>query len=213
MELEIKNRSFHVISGRLRMELYGLKNNPETGQKFEEFFSAIDGIQLIKTNIITGKILLHFDENMIPLNELCYLISNFEETLIRQVFGIPVLNEENDEMHDESEADISQYVAAASEIPQSNAFMTKRQQVVGSMLGYVPKSKWARAPDENPVPLPLGSLCNRFRCVRNKAIIIRSFYSCQTSNTLLHSSCFVGWNRILFYKEKTEELIEKKSNG
>ena len=70
----------------------------------------------------------------------------FEETLIRQVFGIPVLNEENDEIDDESEADISQYVAVASEIPQSNAFMTKRQQVVGSMLGYVPKSKWARAP-------------------------------------------------------------------
>ena len=156
MELEIKNRSFHVISGRLRMELYGLKNNPETGQKFEEFFSAIDGIQLIKTNSITGKILLHFDENMIPLNELCYLISKFEETLIRQVFGIPVIDEENDEIDDESEEDISQYVAAASEIPQSNAFMTKRQQVVGSMLGYVPKSKWARAPDENPVPIPLA---------------------------------------------------------
>ena len=37
------------------MELYGLKNNPETGQKFEEFFSAIDGIQLIKTNSTYGK--------------------------------------------------------------------------------------------------------------------------------------------------------------
>ena len=61
------------------MELYGLKNNPETGQKFEEFFYAIDGIQLIKTNSITGKILLHFDENMIPLNELCYLISNLKK--------------------------------------------------------------------------------------------------------------------------------------
>ena len=41
---------------------------------------------------------------MIPLNELCYLISKFEETLIRQVFGIPVIDEENDEIDDESEA-------------------------------------------------------------------------------------------------------------
>ena len=84
MELDIKNRSFHVISGRLRMELYGLKNNPEIAQNFEGFFSTIDGIQFMKTNIITGKILLHYDENVIPLHEVCYFIAKFEESLIRK---------------------------------------------------------------------------------------------------------------------------------
>ena len=116
MELDIKNRSFHVISGRLRMELYGLKNNPEIAQNFEEFFSTIDGIQFMKTNIITGKILLHYDENVIPLHELCYFIAKFEESLIGQVYGIQEMEEEHDEK-DDSEAEISKYVAAASEIP------------------------------------------------------------------------------------------------
>ena len=155
MELDIKNRSFHVISGRLRMELYGLKNNPEIAQNFEGFFSTIDGIQFMKTNIITGKILLHYDENVIPLHELCYFIAKFEESLIRQVYEIQEVEEEHDEK-DDSEAEISQYVAAASEFPQNHSTINTSQQVVGSILGYVPRSNWARPPDENRVPLPLA---------------------------------------------------------
>ena len=55
MELAIKRRSYHVISGRLRIELYGLKNNPDVALQSENVFSSIKGILYIETNIITGK--------------------------------------------------------------------------------------------------------------------------------------------------------------
>ena len=87
MEFDIKKRSYHVISGRLRTELYGLKNNPDVGLQFEQVFSSIKGILYIETNIISGKILLQYDENIISLEELCLLISNFEEKLFKQFLG------------------------------------------------------------------------------------------------------------------------------
>ena len=85
MELDIKKRSYHVISGRLRTELYGLKNNPDVALQFEQVFSSIKGILYIETNIISGKILLQYNENIIPLDELCLLISKFEEKLFKQL--------------------------------------------------------------------------------------------------------------------------------
>lgn len=153
MELEIKKRSYHVISGRLRIELYGLKNNPDVALQSERVFSSIKGILNIETNIITGKILLKYDENIIALDELCFLISKFEETLFKQLSGF----NEVDDVADGIEAETFSQVAATADFSPERVYGEgSRQSIVGSILRSLPKNQWARAPADEQVPLPLA---------------------------------------------------------
>lgn len=150
MELDIKKRSYHVISGRLRTELYGLKNNPDVALQSEKIFSSIKGILYIKTNIISGKILLHYDENIIPLDELCFLISKFEETLFKQSYGF-------NEVDEDVEAETFSQVAATADFSTERVYGgSSRQSIVGSFLRSLPKNQRARAPADEQVPLPLA---------------------------------------------------------
>ncbi|MCM2536007.1 HAD-IC family P-type ATPase [Neobacillus pocheonensis] len=153
MEIDIKKRSYHVISGRLRTELYGLKNNPDVAHRFEQVFSAIEGVLQIETNIISGKILLQFDENMVSLEELCLYISKFEEKIFNQFYCF------NKEV--ENDKDVG--VQAFSEVAATYDYSTEKgrvedssQKIISSILSYLPKNQWARAPADEKVPLPLA---------------------------------------------------------
>lgn len=154
MEFDIRKRSYHVISGRLRTEIFGLKNNPDVAQSIEQFFSSIQGLLYVEANTISGKILLQFDEKMISLEELCFRISKFEEELFKQSYG---LNAVNEEAYNETEESFTfSQVAVGYDFPpeQSNARGTL-QNIVGSILTSLPKGQFARAPSEEKVPLPL----------------------------------------------------------
>ena len=78
-------RAFHVIPGRLRVELFGLRDNPDVALRFKQVFSSIDGILHLETNIVTGKILLQYDEQVLSSNQLCFYISQFEEMLFQSI--------------------------------------------------------------------------------------------------------------------------------
>ena len=153
MELAIKKRSYHVISGRLRIELYGLKNNPDVALQSEKVFSSIKGICYIETNIITGKILLQYDENIITLDELCFLISKFEEILFKQLSGLNEVVEDSDG----TEAETFSQVAATADVSTERVYEGgSRQSIVGTILRSIPKNQRARAPADEQVPLPLA---------------------------------------------------------
>ncbi|MDQ0199112.1 cation-translocating P-type ATPase [Neobacillus ginsengisoli] len=153
MELDIKKRSYHVISGRLRTELYGLKNNPDIALHFEQAFSSIKGILHVETNIISGKILLQYDENIISLEEMCLHISQFEEKIFKQFYGF---NEVNEDAENTEVPSFSQ-VAATYDFPTKRAQnQGASQKIVSSILRYLPKNQLARAPADEKVPLPLA---------------------------------------------------------
>ncbi|MGZ4160871.1 MAG: HAD-IC family P-type ATPase, partial [Neobacillus sp.] len=154
MELDIKKRSYHVISGRLRTELYGLKNNPDVAESFEHVFSSKKGILHIETNLISGKILLQFDENVISLKELCFHISKFEEKLFKQFY----CNDDGvEEDADGTEAETFNQVAATYDFSTESAQnQGSAQKIVSSILRYLPKNQLARAPADENVPLPLA---------------------------------------------------------
>lgn len=151
MELDIKKRSYHVISGRLRTEVYGLKNNPEAAFHFKEIFTSIEGILAIETNIISGKILLQYDESLVSLEEVCYCISKFEEKLFKHFYRLP-------EMGEEEVAESLSQVAATCDFSResTHAQDSTPSNIVGSILRYLPKNQMARAPDDEKVPLPLA---------------------------------------------------------
>lgn len=82
MELNYKKRSYHLIPGRLRVEIYGLKGNPKVALHIEHVFSSLKGILYLEVNVVTGKILLRYDQSIIPLRHLCFYLCEFEERLV-----------------------------------------------------------------------------------------------------------------------------------
>ena len=77
------------------------------------------------------------------------LIAKFEESLIRKVYEIQEMEEEHDEKDDIRNRNKPICCRCKSKFPQNHSIINTSQQVVGSILGYVPRSNWARAPDEN----------------------------------------------------------------
>ncbi|MGM0878871.1 MAG: HMA2 domain-containing protein [Bacillota bacterium] len=79
MILDIKKRYYHIIPGRLRMELYGIYENPERAEKFVEIFSTIEGVTSVKTSLSRGCILLNYNEELISVDQLLPLLMKYEE--------------------------------------------------------------------------------------------------------------------------------------
>ncbi|AIE60747.1 cation-translocating P-type ATPase [Bacillus methanolicus] len=157
MEIHIKKRSYHVISGRLRMELYGLKDDADVALRFKQVFPSIKGILHLEASIITGKILIQYDESVLSLGQLCCFISQFEEMLFQHSFEI---NYEDDRSSRENYSSLTDPIAY-SEIAATydfsigeNGQWRSPQNIVGSFLSKVPQR--ARAPADNKVPLPLA---------------------------------------------------------
>lgn len=161
LEFDLKKRSYHVISGRLRTELYGLKDNPEIAFYFEQAFSSLEGIVHQETSIITGKILLQYDETILPLSKLCLFISQFEQMVFKQYYGSS-MNEELQSATVYPDFDITQSesfseVAATSDFSIGTGYQgNSHETVFSSFLSTLPSNRRARAPSEDKVPLPLA---------------------------------------------------------
>ncbi|CRK81954.1 cation-translocating P-type ATPase [Neobacillus massiliamazoniensis] len=152
MEFELKKRSYHVISGRLRTELYGLKDNPEIACHFEQAFSSIEGIIQLEASVITGKILIQYDESTLPLNKLCLFISQFEQMIFKQCFRI------NEELQSAAVITQSESFSEAAATISTGAICheTSYEKIVSSYLSTLPNNQRARAPSDDKVPLPLA---------------------------------------------------------
>ncbi|WP_026695711.1 cation-translocating P-type ATPase [Peribacillus kribbensis] len=151
MELNFKKRAYHIMPGRLRTELYGLKNTPETALMFKQMFSSIEGIQLAEASDVTGKILIHFDENTLSLNHICTAVSQFEEMLFKQ--------HHLEDYDDKEEYENPVYAVSACEAAATIDLAAYKEKAAGftnrvsSFLDAIPLR--ARAPAER-IPLPLA---------------------------------------------------------
>ncbi|PLT33117.1 HAD-IC family P-type ATPase [Bacillus sp. V5-8f] len=159
MELSFKKRAYHALSGRIRTELYGLKNNPEVGLRFTDIFSSIEGILHVEASIITGKVLVYYDENILPLAQLCSYIARFEQALFTHHLGVngPVDKEPHKHGMETTQEDsmVFNEVAVSHELPLGRGGQAP-QQMFGSMLRNLPSHSRARAPSDDKVPLPLA---------------------------------------------------------
>ncbi|MDR3584072.1 MAG: HAD-IC family P-type ATPase [Desulfosporosinus sp.] len=66
--LEMKtiwNKYVHLTPGRIRLKVPGLKRNDYLAEKIHNALENIKGIDQVKTNLLTGTVLVHFNENLV----------------------------------------------------------------------------------------------------------------------------------------------------
>ena len=161
VELTFKQRTFHVLPGRLRTEMFGLLNNSDRSSQFERVLSSFDGITQVKASAITGKILILFKEEIMSLEEICQFVKRFEEISWKEDANLqqPIASSKeicNDDVLEEVE---NIYLETAASVEHagsiSNHYFHNNDQTVSSYLNMVPVNQNARSPDGEKVPFPL----------------------------------------------------------
>ena len=165
IELTFKQRSFHVLPGRLRTEMFGLLNNPDRSLQFERIFSSLSGIIQVKASTITGKILIIFNEEMITLEKICQFVKTFEEIILQEDAYLQhqnsITSASDDYVNDVKEVEKT-YLETAATVNHAGSisdhffYQNDNDSTVSSYLKMVPVEQKARAPDERKVPLPLS---------------------------------------------------------
>lgn len=64
-DITIWNKFIHLTPGRIRIKVPGLQRNDYLAEKIHNALENIDGINQVKTNLLTGTLLVHFDENLV----------------------------------------------------------------------------------------------------------------------------------------------------
>lgn len=59
------NKFVHLTPGRIRLKVPGLRKNDYLTEKIHTALENIDGIDQVETNLLTGTLLVHFDENLV----------------------------------------------------------------------------------------------------------------------------------------------------
>ncbi|MFY4776581.1 HAD-IC family P-type ATPase [Metabacillus sp. RGM 3146] len=119
MGIEMKNRYYHILPGRLRMELYGIYDNRDRAEKFEGIFSTIEGVTSVKTSVSRGCILIHFIEGIISIHQLLPLLKKFEEVAWK------LDNENKAHKCDEIDNDVNEQVAVTAEVTKVLPFTSE----------------------------------------------------------------------------------------
>ncbi|WP_416825268.1 HAD-IC family P-type ATPase [Ectobacillus polymachus] len=81
---DILHKPYSQLPGRIRTEIYGLRDHSYVKEKFETIFSSIEGVILATASTITGNILLIYDESQISVDILNLFLHKFEEVLFRK---------------------------------------------------------------------------------------------------------------------------------
>jgi cation-transporting P-type ATPase C len=64
-EKTLWNNHVHLTPGRIRLKVPGLKGNDFMAEKIHNALESLQGIDQVGTNLLTGTMLVHFDENLI----------------------------------------------------------------------------------------------------------------------------------------------------
>jgi Ca2+-transporting ATPase len=73
-----KQRFLRLLPGRIRIEITGLKENPNTTELLLRHFSTINGISRIVPNTLSGRALIEYDETKVNMREIIRTIHNVE---------------------------------------------------------------------------------------------------------------------------------------
>lgn len=60
----------HVLDGRLRIKVSGVKDSPRMAREIERWLMQTDGIDRVKANPTTGSVLIHYNSSRITQNEI-----------------------------------------------------------------------------------------------------------------------------------------------
>ncbi|MEL7566430.1 MAG: HAD-IC family P-type ATPase [Dehalobacterium sp.] len=82
----VVNKDMHWIPGRLRINIPGLRKNQIYAHNLIQGLSALDGVQDIRPNIITGKVLITYNPSMLNINRLLTVIN---ESISKGVSSLP----------------------------------------------------------------------------------------------------------------------------
>ncbi|BCJ88381.1 HMA2 domain-containing protein [Effusibacillus dendaii] len=71
-------RSLRCLPGRVRIEINGLKNNPLLRDLIARRFGQIEGVTTVKACLVTGRVLLCYDENRVSFGKLYETVQALE---------------------------------------------------------------------------------------------------------------------------------------
>ncbi len=74
----ISRRRLHAIPGRLRIEVFGLRDNPAVATELKRGLGAESGVQSVTANPLTGKALIRYDVCSLTETRLIGLVEGFE---------------------------------------------------------------------------------------------------------------------------------------
>lgn len=78
----LKHRRFvRMLPGRIRIEFYGLHNNPDTAQRIQAELSVWTGITLVRACPLSGRVLLTYDQRQLKAEQVLERIERLEEEL------------------------------------------------------------------------------------------------------------------------------------
>ncbi|WP_407311718.1 HAD-IC family P-type ATPase [Desulfosporosinus sp. SB140] len=152
----VKQRYVRKLPGRLRIEVYGLKNNRTLAERLFEQLDISEGIEMISPCIDTGRLLITYNEQKMSIEEVIYKITLLE------------MSASNDVLSQQSQISKQVYdeVAATTiEGEVQNSHCNNYSQVFPSPnLGTVNQDQLVQTQDKKlGVPLPLtlsvGGLC------------------------------------------------------
>jgi Ca2+-transporting ATPase len=80
--LHYEDRNLRTLPGRLRMEVKGLKGNLTMVEQVIAHLAAFEGIQQVYPSHISGRTLIHYDQQHITIHSIARLIHEFEDQVL-----------------------------------------------------------------------------------------------------------------------------------
>jgi copper chaperone CopZ len=68
----------HEVPGRLRIQIPGLKRNPQRAQDVRDLLESLSGVKSASVNTFTGSILVHYDPEIVHSRTILSLLSREE---------------------------------------------------------------------------------------------------------------------------------------
>ncbi|AJY77929.1 HAD family hydrolase [Paenibacillus beijingensis] len=145
--LQEKQRFLRVLPGRIRIEISGLKGNPNTARMVRDRLSSVAGIRRIVPCSVTGRVLIEYDESTVEIQAIIHTIQKVERFVQE---GDP------DSQAGQTAAAPAAHVPAAAAVKEAAAASEwLEEQDLRDQLGPV-VSLDTRPPREK-VPLPLAA--------------------------------------------------------
>ncbi|TXK84357.1 HAD-IC family P-type ATPase [Paenibacillus sp. N3.4] len=151
--LQNKNRFLHVLPGRLRMEICGLKGCKLTADLLIKSFSTCKEIYKAEPCILTGRLLLLYDEKQISKQNIFGIIRDIEEQVILQNTSelaldqaVSSMEEVKQEVAATKDIDLVLPKQATGKVPLPLALSMGGLAILGAKQLFMGRSALARSP-------------------------------------------------------------------
>ncbi|MFC5447430.1 cation-translocating P-type ATPase [Paenibacillus aestuarii] len=152
-----KERFLRILPGRMRIEIYGLQGNQATANLFMQAFRARKGIYQAEPCLLTGRLLILYDDKQITCEEIFRIIRRLELEGQAASPIKPALEQALDATADNEQADAACSASAALEVKQEVAVTLAPELALPDDMRVIPhKSNPSRPRPAGKIPLPLA---------------------------------------------------------